>query len=71
VLKLKDIADELGPERFSKHEAFLKRAKAVMIFWSSGVDWFRLSFKGYGEDTSVDKSLQMLRQNGLEEQVLK
>jgi OOP family OmpA-OmpF porin len=55
-------ADELGPEDYNM-KLSEKRAKAVYdVLVSSGVDASRLSYKGYGEDTSVDKSSADARQ---------
>lgn len=61
-LEVKGFADELGPEDYNK-KLSEKRAKAVYdLLVSAGVDSSRLSFKGYGEDTSVDKSSAEARQ---------
>jgi len=55
-------ADELGPEDYNM-KLSEKRAEAVYdVLVSSGVDASRLSYKGYGEDTSVDKSSADARQ---------
>ncbi|WP_111670757.1 OmpA family protein [Algoriphagus litoralis] len=61
-VEVKGYADELGPEDYNikLSEA---RAKAVYdLLIASGVDASRLSYKGYGEDTSVDKSSADARQ---------
>ena len=61
-LEVKGFADELGPEDYNI-KLSEKRAKAVFdLLISSGIDGSRLSYKGYGEDTSVDKSSQDARQ---------
>jgi len=55
-VEVKGYADELGPEDYNikLSEA---RAKAVYdLLIASGIDASRLSYKGYGEDTSVDKA---------------
>lgn len=55
-LEIKGYADELGAEDYNI-KLSERRAKAVYnILIASGIDSARLSFKGYGEDTSVDKS---------------
>lgn len=62
ILEVKGFADELGPEDYNI-KLSEKRAKAVYdLLVSAGVDSSRLSFKGYGEDTSVDKSSPEARQ---------
>lgn len=61
-LEVKGFADELGPEDYNI-KLSEKRAKAVYdLLISAGVDSSRLSYKGYGEDTSVDKSSAEARQ---------
>ena len=61
-LEVKGFADELGPEDYNI-KLSEKRAKAVYdILISAGIEASRLSFKGYGEDTSVDKSSNEARQ---------
>ncbi|WPR74344.1 OmpA family protein [Algoriphagus sp. NG3] len=61
-VEIKGYADELGPEDYNM-KLSERRAKAVYdILVASGVDASRLSFKGYGEDTSVDKSSADARQ---------
>lgn len=61
-LEIKGYADELGTENYNM-KLSEKRAKAVYdLLVSSGVDAARLSFKGYGEDTSVDKASPEARQ---------
>ena len=61
-MEIKGYADELGPEDYNM-KLSESRAKAVYdLLVSSGVDASRLSFKGYGEDTSVDKSSADARQ---------
>lgn len=61
-LEVKGFADELGPEDYNI-KLSEKRAKAVYdMLVSAGIDASRLTFKGYGEDTSVDKSSADARQ---------
>ncbi len=61
-VEIKGYADELGPEDYNM-KLSERRAKAVYdLLVASGVDGSRLSFKGYGEDTSVDKSSADARQ---------
>lgn len=61
-IEIKGFADEIGPEDYNM-KLSEKRAKAVYdLLVASGIDAARLSFKGYGEDTSVDKSSADARQ---------
>ncbi len=61
-IEIKGYADELGGEDYNI-KLSEKRAKAVFErMTSAGIDPSRLSFKGYGEDTSVDKSSADARQ---------
>lgn len=61
-VEIKGYADELGPEDYNI-KLSESRAKAVYdLLVASGVDASRLSFKGYGEDTSVDKASADARQ---------
>lgn len=61
-LEVKGFADELGPEDYNI-KLSEKRAKAIYdLLVSAGVESTRLSYKGYGEDTSVDKSSPEARQ---------
>ncbi len=61
-VEIKGYADELGPEDYNM-KLSERRAKAVYdLLIASGVDASRLSYKGYGEDTSVDKSSADARQ---------
>jgi OOP family OmpA-OmpF porin len=61
-VEVKGFADELGPEDYNI-KLSEKRAKAVYnLLISAGIDSSRLSYKGYGEDTSVDKSSPEARQ---------
>lgn len=61
-VEVKGYADELGPEDYNM-KLSERRAKSVYdMLISSGVDASRLSYKGYGEDTSVDKSSADARQ---------
>ncbi|MEN2281932.1 OmpA family protein [Algoriphagus sp. SE2] len=61
-LEVKGYADELGSEDYNI-KLSERRAKAVYdIIVSSGIDTSRLTYKGYGEDTTVDKSSADARQ---------
>jgi len=61
-VEVKGYADELGTEDYNM-KLSERRAKAVNdLLIASGIDKSRISFKGYGEDTSVDKSSQDARQ---------
>ncbi|WP_075351767.1 OmpA family protein [Algoriphagus marinus] len=61
-VEVKGYADELGPEDYNM-KLSERRAKAVYdLLVASGVDASRISYKGYGEDTSVDKSSADARQ---------
>ncbi|MHA7131643.1 OmpA family protein [Algoriphagus namhaensis] len=61
-LEIKGYADELGPEDYNI-KLSERRAKAVYdLLISSGISSDRLSYKGYGEDTSVDKTSEDARQ---------
>lgn len=61
-VEIKGYADELGPEDYNMKLSD-RRAKAVYdLLVASGVDASRLSYKGYGEDTSVDKASADARQ---------
>lgn len=61
-VEIKGYADELGPEDYNI-KLSERRAKAVYdLMVAAGVDASRLSYKGYGEDTSVDKSSADARQ---------
>lgn len=62
MVEIKGYADELGSENYNITLSE-KRAKSVYdILSAAGIDQSRLSFKGYGEDTSVDKSSSDARQ---------
>jgi OmpA-OmpF porin, OOP family len=61
-VEIKGFADEIGPEDYNM-KLSERRAKAVYdLLISSGVNASRLSYKGYGEDTSVDKASADARQ---------
>lgn len=61
-VEVQGFADELGPEDYNL-KLSERRAKAVYdILVDSGVDASRLSYKGYGEDTSVNKDSADARQ---------
>jgi len=61
-LEIKGYADELGPEDYNM-KLSEKRAKAVYdVLIAAGIDAGRITYKGYGEDTSVDKRSADARQ---------
>jgi OmpA-OmpF porin, OOP family len=61
-LEVKGYADELGPEDYNIRLSE-RRAKSVYDqLIAAGIEASRLSFKGYGEDTSVDKRSADARQ---------
>ncbi|NVJ86956.1 MAG: OmpA family protein [Algoriphagus sp.] len=61
-LEIKGYADELGSEDYNI-KLSERRAKAVYdLLIASGIDAGRLTYKGYGEDTSVDKNSPDARQ---------
>lgn len=61
-LEIKGFADEIGPENYNM-KLSERRAKAVYdLLIAAGIDANRLSYKGYGEDTSVDKRSPEARQ---------
>jgi len=61
-VEIKGYADEIGPEDYNM-KLSERRAKAVYdIVVAAGIDPSRLSYQGYGEDTSVDKSSADARQ---------
>lgn len=62
MLEIKGYADELGGDDYNI-KLSEKRAKAVFdLLTAAGIDSSRLTYKGYGEDTSVDKSSADARQ---------
>ena len=62
ALEIKGYADELGSDDYNI-KLSEKRAKAVYdLLISTGIEASKLTFKGYGEDTSVDKSSPDARQ---------
>ncbi len=61
-LEIKGYADELGPEDYNM-KLSERRAKAVYdLLIATGIDSSRLTYQGYGEDTSVDKASADARQ---------
>ncbi|WP_194776099.1 OmpA family protein [Pararhodonellum marinum] len=61
-VEVKGYADEIGPEDYNM-KLSERRAKAVYdLLIASGIDASRISYKGYGEDTSVDKKSADARQ---------
>lgn len=61
-LEIKGFADEIGPEDYNL-KLSEKRAKSVYdLLIQSGIDASRISYQGYGEDTSVDKASTDARQ---------
>ncbi|MBN3580815.1 OmpA family protein [Algoriphagus aestuarii] len=62
VIEIKGYADELGSENYNI-KLSEKRAKTIYdLLISTGIDASKLTYKGYGEDTSVDKSSPDARQ---------
>lgn len=61
-VELKGYADEIGPEDYNM-KLSERRAKSVYdLLIAAGIDASRLSYKGYGEDTSVDRRSSDARQ---------
>ncbi|WP_215224333.1 OmpA family protein [Echinicola shivajiensis] len=61
-VEVKGYADEIGPEDYNI-KLSERRAKAVYdLLIAAGIDGSRVSYKGYGEDTSVDKQSKDARQ---------
>lgn len=61
-VEIKGYADELGPEDYNL-KLSERRAKSVYdLLIAAGIDASRLTYKGYGEDTSVDKRSADARQ---------
>lgn len=61
-LEVQGYADEIGPEDYNI-KLSERRAKAVYdLLIAAGVPAEQLSYKGYGEDTSVDKHSEEARQ---------
>jgi OOP family OmpA-OmpF porin len=61
-IEVKGYADELGPEDYNMKLAERRAKAAYELLISSGVDASRIAYKGYGEDTSVDKASADARQ---------
>lgn len=62
IVEIQGFADEIGPEDYNI-KLSERRAQAVYdLLISSGVSANQLSYKGYGEDTSVDKNSEDARQ---------
>jgi OOP family OmpA-OmpF porin len=61
-IEVKGYADELGPEDYNMKLAERRAKAAYELLISSGVDASRITYKGYGEDTSVDKASADARQ---------
>lgn len=62
TLELKGYADEIGPEDYNLKLSEKRAISVREILIASGIDASRLSVKGYGEDTSVDKKSSDARQ---------
>jgi OmpA-OmpF porin, OOP family len=61
-VELKGYADEIGPEDYNM-KLSERRAKAVYdLLIAAGIDASRMSYKGFGEDTSVDRRSADARQ---------
>ncbi len=61
-IEVKGYADELGPEDYNMKLAERRAKSSYELLISSGVDASRITYKGYGEDTSVDKASADARQ---------
>jgi OOP family OmpA-OmpF porin len=61
-LEIKGYADEIGPEDYNLKLSEKRALSVKKILIDSGIDALRLSVKGYGEDTSVDKESSEARQ---------
>jgi len=61
-IEVKGYADELGSEGYNMKLSESRAKSAYELLIASGVDASRVSYKGYGEDTSVDKSSADARQ---------
>ena len=61
-IEVKGYADELGPEDYNIKLSERRAKAAYELLISSGVDASRIAYKGYGEDTSVDKTSADARQ---------
>ena len=61
-IEVKGYADELGPEDYNMKLAERRAKSTYELLISSGVDASRITYKGYGEDTSVDKASADARQ---------
>lgn len=62
TVEVKGFADEIGQEDYNL-KLSEKRAKSVYdLLIQSGIEASRISYKGYGEDTSVDKNSTDARQ---------
>ncbi|MFC3879193.1 OmpA family protein [Algoriphagus namhaensis] len=61
-VEVQGFADEIGPEDYNMKLSERRAKAAYDLLVASGVDASRLSYKGYGEDTSVDKESADARQ---------
>lgn len=61
-LEIKGYADELGPEDYNLKLSEARAKSVYDLLVSSGISPNRMTFKGYGEDTSVDKTSEDARQ---------
>ena len=61
-VEIKGYADEIGPEDYNLRLSERRAESVYKLLIASGVDASRLSFRGYGEDTSVDKASAEARQ---------
>jgi OmpA-OmpF porin, OOP family len=61
-VEIKGYADEIGPEDYNLKLSERRAESVYKLLIASGVDASRLSFRGYGEDTSVDKASAEARQ---------
>lgn len=61
-LEIKGYADELGGEDYNRVLSESRARAVYQLLVDSGINADRLTFKGMGEDTSVDKSSEDARQ---------
>lgn len=61
-VEIKGYADEIGPEDYNMRLSERRAGRVKDLIIQAGIDSSRVTFKGYGEDTSVDKRSEMARQ---------
>jgi OOP family OmpA-OmpF porin len=62
TLEVKGYADEIGPDDYNMKLSEKRAIGVYDLLISAGIDSSRLSYRGYGEDTSVDKGSLEARQ---------